>query len=159
MNYQYRHFQSNFSDVSRRLPIPCVTNTIRTCDPMCQIRKISSLLLAHWVTNKADNRIPGLICTFAIVIWKGVLCWAQASLSCATVLCDHRLPFHSSSQWPRCFSLSPSGVPPELKRIKCGGVINLLTRLFCLSLSCSSVASGALAVVQCTNIVFNATSG
>ena len=33
-------FKSKTSDLSRTFPIPRVTKTIRSCDPMCQIRKI-----------------------------------------------------------------------------------------------------------------------
>ena len=60
-------FKSNFSELSRSFPISHVTNTIRNCDPMCQIRKISSLfgILDH----KVDDEISGLIRTFPIVIF------------------------------------------------------------------------------------------
>ena len=54
-------FKSNLFNLSRRFPIPCVTNTIRSCDPMCQIRKISKIsslfgTLGHKHSRRWDFR-------------------------------------------------------------------------------------------------------
>ena len=61
---------TKFYDLSRRLPISSVTNTILSCDPVCQIRKISSLF---GILGYKQNRIldlPGILRSlFEKVYW------------------------------------------------------------------------------------------
>ena len=67
-------FKSKLFRSEGRFPIPRVTITIWSCDPMCQIRKISSLF--------GTFGISWLIQTFLIVILKGLLEWCNYSIRC-----------------------------------------------------------------------------
>ena len=91
------------------------------------------------------------------IVIKGVHCYTGFRLACRYVAWSPACRFMVySSQGPRCFSSSPSGIAPELNRsqlyaISRGGqsgkVIDLLARR-CLPLGHPSAASGACAIEQ-----------